>query len=57
MKVNYKSLILLVVLVVGMIIMVSVFGGQKADSPTSGEIMENIDEDRVYYIEVDGHSV
>ena len=57
MKVNYKSLILLVALVIGMIIMVSAFSKEKVDNPTSGEIMAYFEEDRVYYFDVDGYSV
>ena len=57
MKFNFKSLILLLVLVVGMIIMVSAFTSKQADTPTSGEVMAYFEEDRVYYFEVDGYSV
>ena len=57
MKINYKSLVLLLVLVVGMIIMVSAFSNTNANAPTSGEVMEYFENDRVYYFEVDGYSV
>ena len=58
MKFNFKSIILLIFIVIAMIVAVSVFTDrQNADTVNSGELMQLFEDDLVYYFEVDGESV
>ena len=58
MKVNYKSLIMVVVMLAFMILAVSVFSTPKGEEEefTYGDLQKLFKEDLVYYFEVDGKS-
>ncbi len=58
MKFNFKSILILIFIIIGAIVAVSMFGNVSAkEDYTSGQIMEFFEKDHVYYFEIDGYSV